>query len=71
VVVHVEHKVLAHHRQPDQSNIAIRFRHPAYPRSNPQEYMIARAGSKNPGSHGFAAGSMTTFVLNPFTVSAI
>jgi hypothetical protein len=31
MVVHIQHQVLAHHRQSNQSDIAIRFRHVALP----------------------------------------
>ena len=52
VVVHVQHQVLAHDRQSDQSDIAICFRHVGTPfQSTPRDIPDRSVGSKDSG-HG-------------------
>jgi hypothetical protein len=82
VIVHVEHKVLAHYSQPDYSDIATRFRHPAVPSFEParihdcvsaeQKAAIDLAsGATVPAGIAPFEQSVTTLVSNLFTVSEI
>ena len=53
MVVHVQHQVLAHHRQSDQSDIAICFRHVGIPLQSTRSIPDRGVGSKDSGRENY------------------